>query len=175
MDKGTIKVEAKIKSKKWIIFIVIALIAFSYYWCNRKSDEELIVECIDEFVFCYNSGDIDGCVECLDAKSRNEYNAKNSLLGGLGFGYGIVNFNGLNLQSLFGLAISNIEGDALTVTINNIKMIDEETAEVYAYWQVDYGILEEEHNIRFDMKKEKGKWVIAGTYNFDLESSQDII
>ena len=41
--------------------------------CLGKSDEELIRDRMNTFLTAYNSGDLQGVLQCMDAKTRNTY------------------------------------------------------------------------------------------------------
>ena len=62
---------------KKVIAILIALAIActgAYFIFFQKSDEEKILECLENFETAYASGDLNGCIECFDAKSRNALN-----------------------------------------------------------------------------------------------------
>ena len=56
--------------------------------CSKEKEEvptteELIKERIEQFVTAYNDGDMETVLDCLDAKTRNAFQAMLNLLGGL--------------------------------------------------------------------------------------------
>ena len=126
-----------------------------------KTDEELIRECMDAFITAYNTGDAEGCLECLDAKSINAMKSTSSLIGSIGFGIGGFSF-GINPLELFGLAVANAsEEDLLDIQILDIEIESDKRATVYtkfAYTDKYNSIQGLDCNIV--MTKEDGDWFI---------------
>ena len=73
-----------------------------------KRNEALITERIETFLTAYNAGDMEAVLECLDAKSRNAFQATLNLLGGLA---GAATGVGIDLSDLFSLGVSTAQGD----------------------------------------------------------------
>lgn len=96
------------------IVMVVCIMMISLTACfAAKSDEELISDRIDSFMKAYNSGDMDGVLDSLSAKTRNTLSSilsiGNSLIGNL---TGI----GLSLSDMFGLGVGLQAGDLLTIS-----------------------------------------------------------
>ena len=137
----------------------------------QKSDEELINERIDEFLYCYNSGDFDGAVDCFDKKTRNTLkstlNVTKSALGALAGCHPIIGMtSALNYADLFGMSVGMISDDDLLkfenrkITINN--------SEAYVTTKMSYNTeyySQEVDDTIIVMKCEKGNWYISNIKN----------
>ncbi len=111
------------------LFLVIIMVLTCFASCKKydeepqvpPTDEELIAERIDTFLTAYNSGDMEGVLGCLDAKTRNAFQAMMNLLGGIaGAGAG---FN-IDLSDLFSLGVSMTSDDFMKLEITEINVID---------------------------------------------------
>ena len=146
------------------VIIIIALLSTLLTSClsfTPKTDEQLIRERIDAFITAYNTGDIEDCLACLDAKSRNAIKSASSLIGGIGFGVGSFSF-GINPLDLFGLAVANAsEGDLFNLQITDIEIENDNQATVSAEisYNGKYGSMEDPH-CTVIMTKEHGDWFI---------------
>ncbi|MBQ7347460.1 MAG: hypothetical protein IJW55_05840 [Clostridia bacterium] len=92
---------------------------------KQPTNEELIENRITTFVTAYNDGDMDTVMSCLDAKTRNAFQAMLNLLGGLAGS--AAGFN-IDLSDLFSLGVSTTTGDFMELEITNITVIDNENA-----------------------------------------------
>ena len=85
----------------------------------------MITERIETFLTAYNDGDMEVVLECLDAKTRNAFQAMLNILGGLaGSGAG---FN-IDLSDLFSLGVSTTSGDFMQLEVTDITVIDNANA-----------------------------------------------
>ena len=91
------------------------------------SDETLIKERIQLFLKAYNEGDMETVMSCLDAKSRNAFQAMLNLVGG--FAGSKAGFN-INLADLFALGVNTTSVDFMDLKIEEINMSDEKNAVV---------------------------------------------
>lgn len=150
--------------KKILALTLTCVLCLSFFnGCNLliKSDEELIEERIYSFVNAYNSGDVDGLVECFDSKTKTTLKSAlgigNSLLGGLtGFS--------VDLKDIFGLGMGITEGDVLTVQqVNNIQIgTGTATADATIVLSDEWGGSgKTTDDCTFYLKSENGGWYIS--------------
>ena len=125
-----------------------------------KSDEDLIHERVDAFFFALNSGDMEGAFDCMDAKSRNYYQAMigltESLIGGL------IGFD-LPMADLFALTMGTTSGDFASAQVVSIEITSETTAVVTLNMNMSDDRLdlnESVENVPMQMVKEQGDWYI---------------
>ena len=141
--------------------LVLCLLALSLCGCQLfapKSDEELIRERVKDFETALNTGDIDEALECLDAKSRNAYNAAFNI-GESILGY-FIGFN-IDMSDMFALAIGLNGGDMYSMKVYKVSITSDTTATVYLTATIQmYGEMETE-DTTLDMVKEKGGWYIS--------------
>ena len=136
-----------------LFLAVIFIIAFAVGCSEKKTDEELIEERIETFVEAYNTGDFDGVLESLDAKTRNTVKALFSVSGGIIGGLSGFSFE---LSDLFSLGVALYDGEFLQVEISQIELTSDTTA-VAAGKMLMQGIPED---IYFYMLKEDEDWFI---------------
>ena len=127
--------------------------------CGCKSDEVKIQERLDAVVFAFNSGDMEGVLDCYDAKTRNVNKAV------MGIGNGLLGMGGIDigLSSLFALTVGlQSNGDLVRVEDVQITMNTDRTrATVNAtlcYEDVDGGY---DTPLQMTMIKENGDWFIT--------------
>lgn len=119
------------KAKKWLriaapIAAVIILLAIIVpllssdggEFTPQKTDEELIRERIDTFLTAYNDGDMEEVLNCLDAKSKNTFNALLNVMGGLAGGLTGFSFD---LRDLFSLGVAVMDGYSLHFDISGVE------------------------------------------------------
>ena len=151
----------KKKIKVMCIMLVSILIVSNATACGMlKSDEELITERVDMFVFSYNKGDIDNAIECLDAKSRKIINATLNI--GEGLFSGLTGFD-ISVEDLFALGVGFMTDDPLSMQILDIEFTSENTATVELGMTIKEVELGEEQSVDdaiLYMVKEKGDWYI---------------
>lgn len=113
------------------LLLAVIMIMACFASCTKDveeippTDEELIETRIKTFLSAYNSGDMDTVLECLDAKTRNAFQAMLNLLGGLAGS--AAGFN-IDLSDLFSLGIATASGDFMELEISAINIIDEKKA-----------------------------------------------
>ena len=120
--------------KRFLALLLVIVMALGCLASCKKDDdspealptnEELITERIETFLTAYNTGDMDTVLECLDAKTRNAFQAMLNLIGGLaGFAAGFD----IDLSDLFSLGVSTTQGDFMGIEITNINVIDSSNA-----------------------------------------------
>ena len=152
---------------KKVIAILIALAIActgAYFIFFQKSDEEKILECLENFETAYASGDLNGCIECFDAKSRNALKGIGTLGSMVGGSVGPFGFNlGSDMfSSLFSLGVA-IENEQIKFTVKKIVYTDDNHAKVTAdvWTSKDYLYDESTTEETFDMVKENGKWYLV--------------
>lgn len=127
--------------------------------CGCKSDEVKIQERLDAVVFAFNSGDMEGVLDCYDAKTRNVNKAV------LGIGDGLLGMGGIDIgfSSLFALTVGlQSEGDIVKVEDVQITINSDGTrAEVSAMVHFDGPGGELDTPIQMTMIKENGDWYIT--------------
>ena len=127
--------------------------------CGCKSDEVKIQERLDEVVFAFNSGDMEGVLNCYDAKTRNVNKAV------LEIGDGLLGMGGIDigLSSLFALTVGlQSEGDIVKVEDVQITMNSDGTrAEVSAKLLFDGAGGGYDAPIQMSMVKENGDWYLT--------------
>jgi len=118
--------------KRFLSLILVVVMALACVTSCEKYDdivpptnEELIAERIETFLTAYNTGDMEAVLECLDAKTRNAFQAMLNLLGGLA---GAAAGFDVDLSDLFSLGVSTTQGDFMELKITDITVIDEATA-----------------------------------------------
>ena len=122
------------------------------------SDEEMIENRIDRFLRSYNTGDLEGVLSCMDAKTRKAFQSAINIGQGIA---GMLGAGGISLSDLFGLSVGMSENDELLgVEIYSIK-IENESADVIVKMTYAYnGGATHEENALFEMLKEDDDWFI---------------
>ncbi len=104
---------------------------------SSRSDEQMILDRIDQMVTDYNNGDIDAMMESLAPKTKtlvkSTIGISESIVGGL---IGID----LSFTDLFGLSVGLSEGDMLSIQIESIDIRDEDTATVTGTMGLNAGV-----------------------------------
>lgn len=129
-----------------------------------KSDEDLIYERIDSFLYDYNSGDMDALMDNFDSKMRN---MTEGILGIGGSILGEITGFDMDIGDMFGLSMGILggEGDVLTARDIDIVELEDDRAEVYLELVFDAGIDELDaasQPLVFIMTKEGSDWFISG-------------
>ncbi len=129
-----------------------------------KSDEDLIYERIDSFLYDYNSGDMDALMDNFDSKMRN---MTKGMLGIGGAIFGEITGFDMDISDMFGLSMGILGsgGDVLTAQDVEIIEIEDDSARVYLELVFDAGIDEmgaASQPLIFLMKKEGSDWFISG-------------
>ena len=137
------------------LLLAVLLLIFSFSACVQKSDEEMIRDRIEAFLKAYNTGDSEGVLECLDAKTRNTFAALSQL--SISFGGGM--FSGsLSLKDMFGIRID--EEELLSVDIVKINISSETAATVDVQMSYKNSYQNHSEEAFFTMVKEDGNWFI---------------
>ena len=115
------------------------------------SDEDRINKTLDSFFEAYNSGDMDGVLDCCDAKTKTAYRAAMNIGGSL---------LDLEMADLFsaGVGIGDIE-----ISLSNKKITFESDTEVEVKGDFVYDddFSKQKEEVVFKMIKEKNKWYIS--------------
>lgn len=140
----------KLISAVLILAVIGAGVYFAFF---NKSDDEKIVDRLEAFETAYASGDLEGCLNCLDAKSRNALKGVSKL--GSAFGYDVSDFFG----GMFSLGVAKQD---LKVKFNVKKIVytDKTHATVTAdvWTSEDYLTAESTEEVKFEMVKEDNDW-----------------
>ena len=139
------------------VTFVLLLSTLTSCFLKPKTDEELIYERIDEFLTSYNSGDFEGVLNCLDAKTRNATKAMTNLMGS--FGGSLLGVD-IDLADLFGLGAGLAGGDMMNVQITELIITSETTAQVHAVMTMKLYDQQQTQTIIFGMVKENKGWFI---------------
>ena len=140
-----------------LILCACLLVVFvgSYFF---KSDERMINERIDAFLDAYNSGNMQGVMECFDAKTRNKYQ------GMMGIGNALISGSsgfGFSISDMFGVGVGTMsEGDILTISDRSITIDSETTATVIGILSYKDKHAEMSDRAVITMVKEDGEWFI---------------
>lgn len=161
--------------KKFIaLFLAVLMISGCFISCKKEdeapTDEELITERIETFLTAYNTGDMEAVLECLDAKTRNTFQAMLNLLGGLAGG--AAEFD-IDLADLFSLGVGITQGDFMGLEIMDIKVIDSSSAIATTSMRLTGAGV---HTIYFEMVYENNGWYIHDMSDCKpgkLENDQD--
>lgn len=148
-------------TKMWkrLLLLMCALGLTSTILCGCKSDEVKIQERLDAVVFAFNSGDMEGVLDCYDAKTRNVNKAV------LGIGDSLLGMGGIDigLSSMFALAVGlRSNGELVRIEDVQITMNSDRTVA-----KVEAVLCYEDTGSAFDaplqitMVKENGDWYIT--------------
>ena len=147
------------KMWKRLILLICMLGMISTMLCSCKSDEVKIQERVDAVVFAFNSGDMEGVLDCYDAKTRNANKAAlgigDSLLGMSGFDIG--------LSSLFALTVG-LQSDGEMVRVEDVQITihtDGNRATVNALLHYESMSGGYDSDLQLSMIKENGDWYLT--------------
>lgn len=141
-----------------IVLVILVLITSVSLMFAGKTDQALIYDRMEAFLKAYNSGDMKGVLACLDAKTRNTYQATlnigDELIGLTGFNVGI--------SDMFSLGVGLTSDDVMK--LNNLKISFQSDTQATVRAIMHYRDLEQEYseNISFNLVKEDGDWYING-------------
>lgn len=141
---------------KKIVLFLLCIVLLVPILSGCKSDEVLIKERVDQLLFAFNSGDMEGVLNCYDAKTRN---ANKALLG---LGNKLLGDN-MDLSGLFSLVVGFAsEGEMLRmedvqITVNAKGTKATVKAKLY-YSDIEN---EQETLLQLTMVKEDGDWFIT--------------
>ncbi len=150
------------------LFLVIIMALGCFSSCkkyDKPTNEELIENRITTFVTAYNNGDMDTVLSCLDAKTRNAFQAMLNLLGGLA---GSVAGFDIDLSDLFSLGVSTTSGDFMKLEITDITVIDNTNATATTSMNLPGAGVQ---TIYFVMVYENDGWYIGDMTDEQLEDS----
>lgn len=139
------------------VVLVLSIIGVGIYFvASHKSDEDKIVERLETFETAYASGDMDGCLDCLDSKSRNALKGIGKVGSALGYGVGDL-FSGL-----FSLGVAT-QDEQVKFKVKEIKYVDKIHAEVTAeVWLSKDNLYDESTSVEtFEMVKEENDWYLV--------------
>lgn len=139
------------------VVLILAVVGVGVYFAaSHKSDEDKIVERLETFETAYASGDLEGCLDCLDAKSRNALKGIGKVSSALGYGIGDL-FGGM-----FSLGVAT-QDEQVKFTVKKIVYTDETHAEVTADVWASEDYLYDESTTRavIKMVKEKDDWYMV--------------
>lgn len=103
------------------ILIALAIACTGAYFIFFKKRRGKILECLENFETAYASGDLNGCIECFDAKSRNALKGIGTLGSMVGGSVGPFGFNlGSDMfSSLFSLGVAT-ENEQIKFTVKKL-------------------------------------------------------
>ncbi len=139
------------------VVLVLAIVGIGIYFiASHKSDEDKIVERLETFETAYASGDMDGCLDCLDSKSRNALKGIGKVSSALGYGIGDL-FSGM-----FSLGVATYD-EQVEFKVKEIKYTDKSHAKVTAeVWLSKDKLHNESTSVEtFEMVKEKNDWYLV--------------
>lgn len=139
------------------VVLVLAVVGAGVYFAFfQKSDDEKIVERLEAFETAYASGDLDGCLDCLDSKSRNALKGISKISSAFGYGVGDL-FSGM-----FSLGVAT-QDEQVKFKVKKINYTDKTHAKVTAdIWvSEDYLYKESTSEETFEMVKEKNDWYMV--------------
>ncbi|MGN1478202.1 MAG: hypothetical protein ACI4XH_00420 [Acutalibacteraceae bacterium] len=143
--------------KKVLAFVVaLALVGTGIYFAFfHKTDEDKIIERLEAFETAYATGDFDGCLECLDAKSRNALKG----IGSLGSVFGV---DSDAVKGMFSLGVA-IEDEQVKFKVKRIVFVDDSHAQVTAdvRTSADAAYKESTSQVDFEMVKENNDWYMV--------------
>lgn len=164
---GTAVMTKRKRMMKRIFSIALCLCLLSTVLCScdllskPKSDEQLIDERIDQFLRAFNTGDFEGVLACMDAKSRRA--AQSAINIGEGI-LDMLDYGGIKLADLFGLSVGLSENDEVVGIQIYSAEIGETTATLLAhmtYRQTFMGASQSyKEDWKIEMLKEEGDWFI---------------
>lgn len=141
------------------LLLLCVLGILSAMLCGCKSDEVKIQERLDAVVFAFNSGDMEGVLDCYDAKTRNVNKAV------VGIGDGLLGMGGINigLSSLFALTVG-LQSNGETVQVEDVQIkisSDGSRADVSAMVHFDGPGGDLDTPVQMTMVKENGDWYLT--------------
>ncbi len=156
-----LKTQTKKPLKKLIvIFVIIAVAVASVFVLVHKSDEDMIIDCINNFAAAYNEGDSDKLIDCLDKTTQAEVKAYLNIGSSLLGTFGVSGVDSDAIWSLWsaGARMLSDSGQGFNIKIYKISFTDKTTAEVDL--AAANSKTESEDRTTFTMVKESGKWYI---------------
>ncbi len=127
---------------------------------TNMSDTEMIENRIQLFLDAYNSGDMDGVLDCMDKKTKNLIESSMGITDGILNGLSGMD---INMSEIFGLSVGMVSnGDLLNIDDVNINIGSDNAATVSAIltYEDKYSGASSE-TVTFDMVKENDDWYIS--------------
>lgn len=118
------------------------------------TDEDRIEQRIETFLTAYNEGDMEVVLQCLDAKTRNAFQAMLNILGGLAGSQ--LGFD-ISLSDLFSLGVNTTSGDFMGLNILSMNIVEGQSAVVTTSMTLHGSGTQ---TIYFEMTYEHGDWFI---------------
>ena len=172
MDSKTKKIIIIVAAVLAVIVVFFGLIGTINTTDNEKetqppilSDEDQIKARIETFLTAYNTGDMDTVLECLDAKTRNAFEAWLNILGAVAGKYTGID---IDLSDLFSLGVNTTKGDFMGLTINSINITDTKNAVVTTTMTLSGQTM----TIYFKMLRENGGWYINDMTDKNIDNSK---
>lgn len=145
--------------RKCVLLLLCVTCMIATMLCGCKSDEVKIQERLDAALFAFNSGDMEGVLDCYDARTRNVNKAV------LGIGNSLLGMGGIDigLSSLFALSVG-LQSDGELARLEDVQITigaDGTRANVEAvlcYEDTDDTL---ELPLKITMVKENGDWFIT--------------
>lgn len=142
------------------LIAAVLIVAANHFklWNLFKSDEDLIRERFQIMEDCFNDGDLEGYLGCMDSASSAAAQMMLDMAGGLMSDYMGFDMNFGDMMS-FGTALGG--GDVLQIEVHDVQ-VDGKEAYATATFRMDfYGEVMEE-TMEFPMIKEGNEWFING-------------
>ena len=147
----------------FVLLFAIAggIFAWWYFHQDRRTDEQKIRDCLQEFAAAYSVGDMKRVAECCDKNTRSAINGISGFSIG-GFGVSSV------LQSLFSISSASAGEDSVQMEVKNIKFNSDHTrATVDVTQTIVTSFLGAKEKQAYDdvviMVKENNDWKILGS------------
>ncbi len=156
------------------VLLMLCLVIPMVFACSEeekeKTDKELIIERIETFVEAYNEGDIDAVLDCLDSKSKTEFEM---MLKFLGWVAGTAAETEIDLEAifkdLFSLGVNLSSGDFMDLEINEVIITDDSAVVVTVMGLKTISPT----TMYFDMVRQSGKWRIHNITDTDITPDID--
>ncbi len=139
--------------KLFAILLAVCVVIISCLFIFNRSDEDKILDRLNDFATAYSEGDADGLIDCLDKRSKNQVE------GMLGIGGSLL---GIDIEDIFGFSVGATD-DGMTIEVLNITFINENTAEVEVnlIYDQSFPYSSNKDHETFDMIKENNDWYIV--------------
>lgn len=139
-----------------IVFAIISVLITAF----GKSDEDKILDSLNNYAEAFNTGDFDGMMECFSSELRRKAQAMTNI--GEGIGSSILGVSGIGVNDIFAFNSEEM-GTTMKIEVNSINITGKNEAAVDLTMHLTERYLFE-HTEQGDMTiyfvKEKGKWLI---------------
>jgi len=142
------------------LIAAVLIVAANYFklWNLFKSDEDLIRERFQIMEDCFNEGDMEGYLGCMDSVSSAAAQMMLDMAGGLMSDYMGFDMNFGDMMA-FGTALGG--GDVLQIEVHDVQVNGKEAYATATFRMDFYGEVSEE-TMEFPMIKEGNDWFING-------------